>query len=541
MRRTQLLVSILLLLGFSIGIGCSRLNDLSKDLEDVKGVKWSPEFALPLVNSTLELSDLISTVGTEFIDVDDQRLIHLIYRGDLLSLRADKLLAIDDQRLSSNISFNSAEIAEFSTNDSVSKSSEFILFYDLEYDEIDSMIMKVLEMVANFNSSFNHDSKITIELPHVTKNGESFSYSLTMSNGASHSGTADLSGYKIDMTQGPTGYNELIIRIKTTVVSSGVSILQPSDEISFNLDFNENKFARLFGYIGVEELVTKGADTLRLKIFENANNGSFTVTDPRVKLVFLNSYGIPVEAKLKQFKAMSDQSGIVDITGFPSDINIPLPTMSQIGEVLKDSIVLNKSTSNIGAVVSSQPEKIIYELDASTNPRGKEQENFALDSSTLTFRLDLDIPLSGTADGFRLEQEQAFDFDFGESVNLEYFVFRLYLENEFPVDLDFQIYFLDDNDVVIDSLISPRDLFIESPPVDTDGRSLDKTITIHDVKYTKDRIDKIQHATKYKIDALINTFKDGTSQPTVSFFEDYGLKVQLGVAAKILVEGSLGE
>ena len=154
-------------------------------------------------------------------------------------------------------------------------------------------------------------------------------------------------------------------------------------------------------------------------------------------------------------------------------------------------------------------------------------------SSVFTRKL-LNVPL-GLDHPYWVEDED-FDLDLGETVDLDYVVMRLYLENDFPVDLDVQIYYLDDMGAVIDSLFSPRDLLISSPPVDNDGRTIGFTTSIHDVNYSKSRIEAIEQAKQIRIDASINTTKDGQTQPTVSFYEDYGLRVQLGVAAKVLIK-----
>jgi len=511
-------------------------QDLVKDLEDIKAARWAPEIAVPLVNSELSMADLIDEANSEYISVDDEQLIHLIYRGSVISIEGEDVIYTRNQSIANVLTFNPSEIFEFNLSDSVVVEREFNLFYDVNYGDIDSMLMKTLDWSAEYSTGLDHEVEVQFSLPSVSKDGVSFTNRALLTGGQSAQVSEDLKGYLFDMTQGPNGTNDLPIKFKVVVRKTGTSILGAGSTINFDMRFDRNKFHKFWGYVGMEDLINDEADTLELNIFDDSDEGEFTIDDPRIKLIYSNSFGIPTKAEFLQFKSFSKQSGYTDITGFPTDLSIPYPTPAQFGETLSDSIVLNKSNSNIGAIINSQPEKIVYQFEASTNPNGREQQNFIMDTSHLSFYLDFDLPLRGTADGFHLEQDEDFDLDLGETVDLDYVVMRLYLENDFPVDLDVQIYYLDDMGAVIDSLFSPRDLLVSSPPVDNDGRTIGFTTSIHDVNYTKARIDAIEKAKQIRIDASISTTKDGQTQPTVSFYEDYGLRVQLGVAAKVLIK-----
>jgi len=534
--RNRLLQGLTILGICGLSLSSCLDQDLVKDIEDIKAARWAPELAVPLVNSELTLSDLIDEANSEYITVDNEQLIHLIYRGSVISIDGEDVIYTRNQSISNVLTFNPSEIAEFNLNDSVVIERDFNLFYDVNYGDIDSMLMKALDWSASYSTGLDHDVIVEFSLPSAKRNGTSFSNTATMSFGQSAQVAESLAGYLFDMTQGPNGTNDLPIKFKVTVRKTGSSVLNPGSTINFNMRFDKNKFRTFWGYVGMEDLINSEADTLELNIFDDSEEGEFTIDDPRIKLIYTNSFGLPTEAEFLQFRSFSKQTGFTDITGFPTQLNIPYPTPAQFGQTLSDSIVLNKTNSNIGAVISSQPEKIVYQFEASTNPNGREQQNFIMDTSRLSFYLDFDLPLRGTADGFHLEQDEDFDLDLGETVDLDHVVMRLYLENDFPVDLDVQIYYLDDMGTVIDSLFTPRDLLISSPPVDNDRRTIGFTTSIHDVNYSKSRIEAIEQAKQIRIDASINTTKDGQTQPTVSFYEDYGLRVQLGVAAKVLIK-----
>src|SRR5688500_13851098 len=59
---------------------------------------YSPDVALPLAFSSVTIQDIIKTTGIEStISVDADKFCTIIYRGNLLSLKASDLITIPDQ------------------------------------------------------------------------------------------------------------------------------------------------------------------------------------------------------------------------------------------------------------------------------------------------------------------------------------------------------------------------------------------------------------------------------------------------------------
>ncbi|MCB9246524.1 MAG: hypothetical protein H6606_08840 [Flavobacteriales bacterium] len=517
---------------------CRKNADLIRDLEDVKGVEWSPEFAAPLINASLGLSDLIEQTNSELIEVDGDKLIHIIYRGDLISIEANQVLHIEDQSFDNPIIFNQSELTQFNLADSVILNRTIWLDYDVEFGEIDSVFLRYVLIEQEISKNFDHEVQVQFRFPTVLKQKLPLQFRVPLIQGStSAQNRLDLFNSSMDMSTGNFSVNQVPVELSLKVKRTGSSVLDGNSEIAVKQMLKNHDYDLLYGYTGTDELINDEADTLVLNIFDRSSRGSFTVDDPRIKLYVTNSYGIPAETDIVQLRSYSTNSGFQNITGFPSKLLVEAPGIDEVGSEYSDSIILNKNTSNIADIINSKPEKIVFQFASSSNPQGKIRRNFALRNSKLAFRLDLDFPLKGTADNYGLEQTSSFSFDPGEGTELDEVVLRLAMENEFPLDLDLQLYFLDENGVTLDSLFSTRELLLASPPVDAAGRSQGSTKSFRDIRYSSDRIEHLKRSKEMKIVAGFNTTRSGSNQPVVAFYSDYRLNLKLGVAAAIRAIG----
>ena len=82
-----------------LAIGCFK-DDLSR----LKNPVWNPDVAVPLVNTSLTIKDVLTEFDTaNFIKEDSTHMLSLIYTGDIFSADANSLLtfsAVSFKRLS---------------------------------------------------------------------------------------------------------------------------------------------------------------------------------------------------------------------------------------------------------------------------------------------------------------------------------------------------------------------------------------------------------------------------------------------------------
>lgn len=533
---------------FVLGI-TSCLSDLEEPLkkfENVKGAEWNPSVAAPIVSSRLTLADILDQTSNSYILVDDDDLLHLIYNGDLLSLEANQVISIPDQKFDGSIKLFPFQILDLQNNGTTSLNFSTVFDFGPKDMELDSIIMNACGFVSTLTSSIQHDVTVTFSLPGITdKEGKKFSVKYDMpykAGGSTSKRNIDLSNSDFNLSQsGDKEFSQLKAEFNITVNKVDDNPVDPDDEVHFNTDFLYNEYEVLYGFVGNIDISPAEADSINLNIFNNTNKGgttgTFSLNDPKVKIRISNSYGLPIESKIIELTTISPKYGNNTLTGYPDPLNIPVPTYAQVGKTLTDSFSLDKNNSNIRSLLSNVPDKVVYNVAMQVNPPGSKQRNFILYHSKVNVGLSVDIPFYASADGFVIEDEQplTLDADLSNIDSIESATIRLYIENDFPIDVGLQVYFADEQGNIVDSLVKPYQLLLASPPVDSKGESMGHTSKTIDFVVDHQGVQNILKAKKAIIRGTLNTYKPsgGGAQPEVKFLSKYGIYVKVGVQSTV--------
>jgi hypothetical protein len=532
----------LFLLALTIsGVSCIKdLRHSMEELEKVKQIRFNPEYALPLVNSSLSLSDLVKRVNSDLIYEDDNRLLHVVYKGEIVTIAAEDFVDIEDQVTNFSLGLSQVQVDQFNNSGSLDISLGGVVNYNLFDIEVDSMLTKLCRNLVTISSDLQHNVSVVVNFPDVKKAGQSY----TMNVDANYVGTLpvkasignDLKKYLFDMTRANKAFNQLKIQFDIKITNTGGAAATTQDSIRLKSGFYFNEFETLWGYVGKSD-ISPAADTISLGFFNSSDKGSFTISDPRVKLYIYNSFGIPIEAKVEKLGAYYPTKGFIDVTGIPSPLPIPVLTIADMGKILVDSIVLNSSNSNFATLINDRPHRLDFDFDVQVNPQGSSgARNFMMDTSKMRFAIDVDVPLDGTASNFGLESEQEFELEIESIDELDYAIIRISLENEFPIEFAFQVVFLDSAGTGIDSLIDETNLVIESGIVDANGEIIAPGKSVHDFKIDQDRLDNMSKAKKIKIRARVTTPSFNGSQVPVKFYSHNKLDFKMGVQLKAKID-----
>ncbi len=166
-----------------------------------------------------------------------------------------------------------------------------------------------------------------------------------------------------------------------------------------------------------------------------------------------------------------------------------------------------------------------------TNPAGR-SINFLTDSSSLGLQVHVELPLYGTADNFKIIDTVPFNYNDLESV--ETLTLRINVENWFPLEAGIQLIFIDSANNSLDTLFANGETIIPSGIIT--GSNEKVTIAgkkIIDQLFSAARIQKILSAKNIIVNATASTYEQGTKN--VKIYNDYKLKVKLGVIAKMKI------
>ena len=501
---------------------------------------WNPNIAVPLVYSSLTIEDMLAKQDNAgLIVVGSDKFCTLVYNGNLFSLIASDLITIPEQQPPPySASLNSGQISAFTFAGTITVPYSQNISFDsgLNGPKIDSVIFKTGEIALALNSDFKYSGQIKIIIPGAKKSGAVFSKIIPFTYSGSvpvlSNATYDLTGYRFDMTNGGTTFNEFLVNFEVTLSGAGPPVLA-TDQMTLTQTLSNLKFDKIFGDIGQMSL-SPAVDSVDISVFKNVlGAGSFTLVDPRIKVLISNSYGVPINASLSQFEGYTPGAGTYAITGSPNPLPILSPDYSQIGQILQDSFSLNNTNSNIVSVINNTPKYLIYKIASQTNPAGGvTHSNFVIDTSRFKVDMELELPLWGTAMNFVLSDTIPFKISETIPDEVESVLIRTFNSNGFPFDVNLQVYFVDSLYTKLDSLVIPNQLILNSAMVNsTTGKVISPTSTIYDGVLSKSRLSNLETSKFLLIKAIANTTNGGSTN--VKIYSDYKIDVKMGLQVHV--------
>jgi len=537
------------LLSFSlIFSGCLKdVTEIANKIERVDKVVWNPHIAIPLVYSKIGIESLLGKHSNQYLIVKPDKSIEVIYEGNLFSKRANEVFTFPDQNFSVNFSLSAADLSLLNLNDSVEINRNFTFEMIFPGDfEIDSTLINSGNLSISGSSSLRQRATISVGLPDLRKNNASSNLFLDMNYAGSTPVTAsnqlNLSQAWLLMNHGTKNHSTIRLNVKVKVYKTTTNPIGANENINLDLKIENVAFRRVHFYAPTFDLRNNSSD-FNIGLFDQASGqGSFSLADPRLKLLISNSFGIPVNYSLVKMEGTNTAGNQVNLSGsnVGTILSLPYPG-NDYNNVYRDSFEINKNITNIVDYLKNQPYKNEYDFNVFTAP-ATGQRYWMQDSSVVKFDAQIVVPLHGTIEDVIFDQFQPIDFGISNPEELEEVQIRLYTENGFPIGANLQVYLIDSTtNRILDSLFSGNNtIFLSAADVNSAGRVTTVGKRLIDVTYNKSRVEKLVAANQIRFKANLNTTKDGSGQyKDVKFYSDYDILVQLGVQAKILVKTKL--
>ncbi len=502
--------------------------------------EWSPEFAVPLINSSLNLENILANEDTAGLVSADPNtgVLQVVYEGNVISKVGGDNISLedqDDQSSFSGIVVPPGPPLTIPYNTSINYSPSGGV-------EVDSVLLKGGNFVMTLESEFRHPIQVVITYPGFKDaSGQTLqmTFNLPPSNGSSpavRSLITDLSGFKIDMTNNGTGVNSIPINTSITITPIPDNPSSTNDELRFVSNIRNIDFKDFYGYIGQAPL-DLSEDTILIALFKNFDQGRFFLSDPTLGIRVSNSYGMPLTLTFDYLNAATpDFSPTVQAINLgnnnPKDLNAP----SGRGTAFT-TIDLTKDNSNIAQIISSLLKSIAYDANAVPNAGGNTgRRNYISDTSSIGLDVSLKLPFTGFASG--LVMEDTIDFEFESAENLKSGIIRTRMENGFPIQGALQLIFTDKNYLPLDSLYaSGQEVLIPAAPVDANGFSSRIASALKDTEIKGDRLNKLKNSKFAILRAELETTNGALAVPdTVTFLAGYKLDVAVGIKAKVSID-----
>ncbi len=524
--RNQLLKIFMLLLFITttIIITNSCIKEKDFDFDRMAQNKYESEWAVPLVNSKIVLSDLIiDSVGFIQTDPLNQFLTVIYNTGDIWSGTGEDLIKIPNQSLPIIETATAPSSVPLGTYYEI-KNQDVELVFNSAYT-LDSILFKTdSKFQTVINTDINHKARYTITIQQlVDNNNNPFTavVDLDINGGvASGSSTISLAGYKLAVNTG----NKINMNYKVEVYGDA----NPFNISIYNLNiltsFKDIKFKYLIGYFGV--ITEPLSDTIPITLFSSNYESIFSLSRLKTLFYMKSSFGMPLRFKLNKFYLYNETESR-DIIAPNYQFDGPFATKEQFGQ----TVSLVDSTPIAPNIMEIAPKYLGFSVDGTLNPDNNTSlKNFVLDNSKFSVDARIEIPLEGSFTS--LSYRDTISFGFSNIDQLENMLFRIRIENAFPIDGRLQIFFADSVYNVFDSLLTQRSLIksaITGPS--PNYYTVANGISSNDIVINSSRILNLAKAKWIIIEAKLSSYN--YSSQNVRFYGNQYMNLIMGTRVKV--------
>ncbi len=521
---------------------CQKNYNMDKVSDEVE---YTGDWALPLVKASLSLEEIIEEYDTEgYTFIDDEFLIHFTYSDSLISEIASDLVTIKPQNFLQIYIDSEIDIPAFQgsgVGDTLTYYKTKNYKFAIENGgKLDSIYLKQGDLNLSVTSQFHHLGILTITSDYIKKDGVSFEEVVQISS-ADGSFTMneliDVAGYDLYFDNSQPDTTLLPVNFELKLINSGAPI-NAGETCEITMNFSNLDFFAAFGYIGDYQFLSDSGE-IELEFFEEFPEGNIRFENPQFIFNIRNSIGVPVQGELFNLSGTSTESGqTVDIAFDPGymPFTVEAPSLAEIGQTKSTVFTVSGENSNIPDAIEIKPNRVTYGVRAMADPGSTTERNhFVLDTSRIDVDYEVVVPLWLSASGLSYEVDSMdFDFeeDFGDaSDNINKLIFRVEVDNWLPLDVDLQVYFLDDLYTLVDSLFESPERILGSDPenLDADGKITSPENKVTEIVFEKDDLDKLKPAKYMKLSAALATTDQG--QPPVKIYSFYTIDFNLAIRA----------
>lgn len=368
--------------------------------------------------------------------------------------------------------------------------------------------------------------------------GELFSETIQISNvSSSIEQQFDLSNYTISLKDSTiNNENKQFIDLRYRLIFDIASnnLFQGGNyDINLNVSLLPFMIDAIFGDFGDTEFNI--TDTLTLDFLKDSIFNSIVdrngIDFEKVTFDLSTSTNIGVGMNITpNIHTITSEGNIYNVLNTNPTIHINrAPSLGEIGYT--DHIILESDASAIEIF----PDVLVYDINFNFKDSLETENSYpkfiSPDDAFVTLDAKASLPLKAKLKD--LHYETTFDaFNFIEEMNyLKSTTLQFYLESTFPAELSVNLFLMDSNSIVFDTLLA-EPFVIPGANIDNQGHVL--APTGHNIELTLDnsKYESLKNAKKIKLTALLNTSKDSQGdQRYVRFSNDATIKIKASVKA----------
>lgn len=525
-------------------------------------VQLQSSWIFPIAYGSMTVEDIAKiadSVADNHLVPNDSNLVIIRLQDTMMSQTAEDLITLMNQTFT--MQFNKTD---YDSAGGFAPTTVVMTKHETEYpfgvvlgQLLDSMVFDSNKLRIRVNSNMPNRGQLIMTFPELRKNGNSYVrmiYIEPQGNSYSYDHTfTDLEGYVLDLTKANSGVNSLFINYTLALRNEGSQPFNPEHKIDIQIDFNDNEYSWLFGYVGPFENEL-GPSKIDLGFTNEITSGAFYVEAPVIRFIISNSFGIPTKYGFDYVNVHNKRLGRVDpLTGNVPffDVNpeyLVLPVNSYPYSLVEstDTVEVFGELTNLPQLLYDLPSSIEYVAKINLNPtESGTQRNFMSKNSKISVVSQLDVPFWGRTPNICFVD--TVDFDTGSDTTIfNYFKkiqVKLDITNGFPHDIRLQGILTDVNYTYKDSIFgTPEEQVIIESGIVMNGVVTSKTKKTTVIEVTKDRFDKWKGSKYMILRAFYNTtLPSSNTQPqeSVLYYRHYGVDVKVTAKAEVEIEEHL--
>ena len=422
-------------------------------------------------------------------------------------------------------------ITQISTQD-ISSDTQYVDLSTGGSEELRELMFSTASFDYEFVSTLAENLELNLNFPGSDQNGVEVDTTITIAAGATTSGSINLNGTILDLTQDPSqNHSRLPIAVAATLVGSGNMVnIDSSDALDMTFEMTNLQFGHIKGFFGTQQItIDPGAVDLAIDFLENFD-GEISFAEPSIAMAITNSIGLPIELVL-------DFNSFKDGTAYGlNGPNYVLPYPISLGSTETGTLTFNNTNSSIVDVFTLPKDSITYGGSVNVNHDTATfgTENFVTNSSSISGDLLMEMPFYFTATGLGFYDTLATDQDnssvLPENAGIESAVLLLQTTSTLPLDASLNLKFYDANW----NTILVKDLgLMESGIPDANGIITAASVLDSELELNALEASSVLDAVHITAEATMDTYNVG-SDP-VKLRTDATLVINLGVQFKINV------
>lgn len=501
---------LLLLLIIQALTGCDSVFD---DLTRIDEVRSTPEFAVPLVDSRINLAGLVGEIDDRVtLTIDPDGLLRFNYRDTVPPVTSD--LIFDELR---NLARGLPLV--------VTKRRQALPFPFPDEVRIDELRAKSGSFTYDLPNTYDRPVTVQLTLPNAVRNGQVLTVSGTL---PAYSGSGDVprltnvdqpldfAGYTLDLSS-----DSLIVEYR--IDGTDGTALQPARGTA--AAFSNLEFDYIEGYFG-RQAYPGVSGTLDIEFFDNYLGGDIRFLEPRITVGVNNNFGIPARAIIDRLDVTTVDGGTVAVTGEIVEEGFVLDYPGEPGTSIETTYLINETNSNVGELIAAKPVRLNYRISALINPAAnREITGFLTDTSTYTATINVELPLYGAADDFGLRDSFPINLgdDYGEITEA---TFRITTDNAIPFDLTLTGTFVDSLGNELLDLSDGQLMVIGAGTVDANGQPTATQQVMTDIAFASGDIDLLRQSAYLVLNTSFATTDAATEE--VRILDTQQLRVRVG-------------